>query len=198
MYQRHPLRLPACIKAKQEHLQKFKHAKPNKSGTKPNNTSVSPKGGRVEVKETTTEVLDQLLAQLMSSGCESKLKDSKARDSKKTVSKEPKKEKTSKFSGNTDALKQIATEVVEPMNLNYQAIWQHSFEVEQQERDSKMTQTSITDVSSQVSPTKDANFPFYHQTARIPLTLELHKSKSYIVNLINRDLSKEIWNASGN
>lgn len=76
------------------------------------------------------------------------------------------------------------------------------FEVEQQEKEATATKPKKFDVSSQVSHKEDCRslYPqtsrtgYYSQSARVPLeeALELHKSKSYIVNLIDRALSKEL------
>lgn len=58
---------------------------------KHSSTSVASKTGRVEVEQITTEVLDQLLAELTNNGCENKLKVEK---SKKEESKQPVKQKS--------------------------------------------------------------------------------------------------------
>lgn len=86
----------------------------------------------------------------------------------------------------------------QPKSVNYKEISQHMFEVEQQEKETS-TKTKTFDVSSQVCQ-KDDLYPqlsrtaYYNQSGRVPLeeALELHKSKSYIVNLIDRALSKEL------
>lgn len=88
----------------------------------------------------------------------------------------------------------------QPKSINYKEISQHMFEVEQQEKEVSQMRAKKFDASSQVSPKEDSLCPhmsrstYYHQPGRVPLeeALELHKSKSYIVNLIDRALSKEL------
>lgn len=73
------------------------------------------------------------------------------------------------------------------------------FEVEQQGKEATSKKPKKFDASSQVCH-KEELYPelsraaYYSQPARVPLeeALELHKSKSYIVNLIDRALSKEL------
>lgn len=90
----------------------------------------------------------------------------------------------------------------QPKSINYKEISEHMFEVEQQEKEMTQMKARKFDASSQVSPKEDASSlcphmsrsTYYHQPGRVPLeeALELHKSKSYIVNLIDRALSKEL------
>lgn len=95
---------------------------------------------------------------------------------------------------------------VQPGSINYKEISQHLFEVEQQQKEARATKVNERrkfDVSSQASQKEDcgsicpqiSRSAYYHpQAGRVPLeeALELHKSKSYIVNLIDRALSKEL------
>lgn len=63
----------------------MRQLKLGKPGQKLSSTSMASKSGkRIEVEEVTTEMLDQLLAELTSNGCENKLK---TEPSKKIVTK---------------------------------------------------------------------------------------------------------------
>lgn len=84
-------------------------------------------------------------------------------------------------------------------SVNYKDISQNMFEVEQQEKETASMKPKTFDVSSQVCHKEDlypdlSKTAYYSQPPRVPFeeALELHKSKSYIVNLIDRALSKEL------
>lgn len=86
-----------------------------------------------------------------------------------------------------------------PKSVNYKEISEHMFEAEQQGKEAAAAKPKKFDASSQVCH-KGELYPelsraaYYNPSARVPLeeALELHKSKSYIVNLIDRALSKEL------
>lgn len=67
----------------------MKLSRSSKPSLKQSATSMVSKSGRVEVEEITTEVLDQLLAELTNNGCENKLKTDRL---KKEETKQPMKE----------------------------------------------------------------------------------------------------------
>ncbi|KAF2893122.1 hypothetical protein ILUMI_13049 [Ignelater luminosus] len=188
-------KIPTSIKEKQERLQKNND---NSKSTKQKSKTDTPHNiEHLEVEEITTEVLDSMLSELMENGCENKINERNKEKQRREVSAHSKKSEYKERKLSSSSIKE---DLKYPKSFNYQDI---------SENMTKSSQDIYSKVggSSQIcSPQRSPRYepPNNHSIVQSnpPMrncrtvddcsAMELHRSKSYIVSLIDRALSKEL------
>ncbi|KAK5644782.1 hypothetical protein RI129_006082 [Pyrocoelia pectoralis] len=158
------------------------------SSTKPEdknkNSNKQPNIDSLEVEEITTEVLDSMLSELMNSGCGNKLNEDNAKENR---SKSPPKTYDSRAAGEGATIKNVQ-ETSKPLfaSFNYQDI---SKNIAKSKTISPSTpKSSKGDITNVTLKNSKCDTPVSDDNG----IMELHRSKSYIVNLIDRALSREL------